>query len=85
MIIDERRIFVTSIQTNYISTPKQINQAQNFLTKLIKMVNLDLPEDVWYISKELKLAKQYQDSQNPKIPLDYTDEKLHNMNNLLEG
>lgn len=78
-VTDYRIIFIISIQTNYVSTLEHISQAQNFLTELIKIINLDLLEDVWYVLEELKLAKQYE-GQNPESPPDYTDE-LYNMNN----
>lgn len=84
MVTDERIIFVTSISTNYASTPEKISQVQKFLTNLTIRVYLAVPEDIWLISKDLNLLKQYNDDQSFESLPNCIKEDLHNMENLLE-
>lgn len=85
MATDGRKIFVTSIPTNYVSRIEKISQVQKILTNLTTRVNLDIPKDIWLVSKDLNLTDQYNDSQSHKsLPDYYTEEKLYNIGNLLE-
>lgn len=52
MVTNGSRIFITSIQTNYVSTLEQISQTQNFLT-----INLDLPENIWLVLEDIRIAE----------------------------